>query len=306
MSRIAPVRPSVEDCLIYFEQQGILEQFVAFVDPEHRAYDERIVQQVDQVKGLLHDLRMRSPGGRCEVLADLARSGSCMPVDCELASAWSAICTKRGKRFERLIAQSGGAWQHSGDAAKQSLLALAEIPGALRPSGNLNEKLSFFTGKFGTQNDQQFADRVRKLKPEWFRTTKFAMRRQEIVELINTPGSRRPPSKKHSLGSFLTNMLLADRPSYDQEVRDLIQEKKPGWLREGKLAEKQMRKAMILEMALDRSVHSLPLNLSRRKAAYASPSNPVYDEDFAKQIRKLRPEWFHRRSSREGPGEGFA
>ena len=134
-----PSAQPFDEVMAHFERLAILDHFVSFVDPSHRAFDGRLVREVQRVPGLLLSLQWRSKGGRFKTLLDMAATGQPEPVDNRVGIAWKRICKGSGFEKEAILRASDNRWVGYQACVRARLIALTQRPDAKRPNLSMPE-----------------------------------------------------------------------------------------------------------------------------------------------------------------------
>ena len=126
--------------------------------------------------------------------------------------------------------------------SKDQLLALAKN-GAHRPPSHASSMetrrlamaVTDFTGK-GEWYDQEFADELKKLAPDWFKESRHAGFKAQLLELART-GKPRPTvysknKDERSIASLLSRFMRSSELNYDQEFTDELKKLAPDWFKE--------------------------------------------------------------------------
>lgn len=178
---------------------------------------------------------------------------------------------------------------------KQQLLEMARN-GELRPNKRkhpLGQVLGFYTNPNSECYDVEFDNQIRKLRPDWFifRSDVANQKKQQFLEMACN-GESRPHYTKHPLGYVLYSYTNPKRESYDPEFDKQIRKLRPDWfISIYEIADH--KKQQLLEMARNgepRPNQKQPLGVVL--SFYTNPKNESYNDEFDKQIRKLRPDWF--------------
>lgn len=173
---------------------------------------------------------------------------------------------------------------------RQRILELA-TSGAEKPhhATQLGVALNNYIRKNSTSYNKDFAVKIRKMRPDWFRAT--VANKRQILKLAMSGGEK--PHKGTAIGSSLSCYVSPSSKSYDKSFSEKIRKLRPDWFANTSHSKKQA----ILDMAVDgheKPHYKTPLGAALKN--YLSPSNTAYDSDFSEKIRKLRPDWFSKKT----------
>ena len=177
--------------------------------------------------------------------------------------------------------------QKDSSGKKKLLLELARN-GEARPGRNspLGWALVSYTSPSQITYDPDFDKQIRKLVPQWFLNN--SVEKKKLLLEMARNGEEKPRFDS-PLGNALRNYTSSKKKCYDPDFDKQIRKLAPKWFLDS-AAEK---KELLLKMARNgepRPKRNTPLGWAL--VSYTSPSQKPYDPDFAKQIRKLVPQWF--------------
>lgn len=128
--------------------------------------------------------------------------------------------------------------------------------------------------------------------PELERKLTPARRKMDLLRDMARRGDPRP-SQKTKIGRALSDFTSPSNRSYRPDYHREMKEIRPDWfLSQSQVADQ--KKEQLLEMArngLPRPSHDRT-TLGQSLSNYTRKSSPVYDPEFHKKIKKLRPDWF--------------
>jgi hypothetical protein len=153
---------------------------------------------------------------------------------------------------------------------------------------------SSYVTKSQSGYDARFTDEIRALRPDWFEThfTGAARKKAMLIRMAKR-GEAKPTVRTHPLGRCLRDYTIPGSGSYDGEFRRKLKTLRPEWL-ETTYTKCKKKKTALLRMAREGKAKPVKLShpLTSPFRGYVTPSQPVYDPEFARKIRKLRPDWF--------------
>ena len=172
---------------------------------------------------------------------------------------------------------------------KQQLLEMARNgePKPIQGKHPLGRVLCFYTNPNNSMYDYEFDKQIRKLTPDWFINT-VDENKQKLLEMARN-GDKKPSQKTHQLGWVLWAYTNPNNSMYDYEFDKQVRKLRPDWF----INTVDEKKQQLLDMARNgeprpNKKHPLGAMLGH----YTNPNNSMYDYEFDKQIRKLRPDWF--------------
>ena len=170
---------------------------------------------------------------------------------------------------------------------KQKLLEMAKN-GDARPTRKhlLGRALDNYIYPSSRSYDQTFDKQIRTLRPDWFITQfmKSNEKRQKLLEMAKN-GEPRPIMGRHPMAACF-NEYIQTNLLFKQEIENL----RPDWFTDT-VAE---NKKAIIEMAKNGEPRPIIGHhpMANFLVRYTDPTQPYYYEDFDKEIRSLRPDWF--------------
>jgi hypothetical protein len=174
---------------------------------------------------------------------------------------------------------------------KQRLLEMARR-GEPRPHQTkhpLGRALNSYTSRGSRSYDPQFAKRAMRLAPHWFVSKAQAaeQKKKALLAMAKRGGPR--PSRDNPIGRVLSNYTSTKSHTHDPAFTRKIKRICPDWF----ASSSQTNKNLLIDMA------SKGQPKSDRKSKifcalknYTSKASSAYDAQFAKQIRRLAPQWF--------------
>ena len=155
--------------------------------------------------------------------------------------------------------------------------------------------LKAYTGPTSCSYDANFAEKLREMRPDWFKTCLDPEgKKKEIIELAQS-GADKPQEPDHPLGSSLRNYLCPSSATYDPKFKQTLKKLRPDWFRNRFKSE--TKKKEILELA--KSGANKSEKLVKNLSYYLSPSSSLYDPEFRETLKKLCPDWFRNRFKSE-------
>jgi superfamily II DNA or RNA helicase/chorismate mutase len=238
-----------------------------------------------------------------EELLEMAKKGDKRPITKKhpLGGPLISYTNKRNdcydSNFDKEIRSLRPDWfENSANKKKEELLNMARN-GNERPMAKkhpLGESLIRYTNKSSNCYDDNFANKIKKLQPDWFENS-ANKKKEELLNMARN-GNERPMAKKCSLARvlcFYTNKNNACYdPIFDKEIRKL----RPDWFisQSDKVKEKKIKLLKMAKEGKNRpNQKNNPLGyvfsdyIKKNKKGGSS-----YDPVFDKEIRKLRPDWF--------------
>ena len=169
---------------------------------------------------------------------------------------------------------------------KQELLQIAKS-GKPRPNNKIGvgRYLSNYINKVTNSYDEEFDKEIRNLRPDWFENKSLKIK-QELLQIAKSGKPR--PRKITTLGNALSHYTTKSKsynPDFDKEIRNL----RPDWFENTSIKKKEE----LLQIAKSGKPRpNIKTTLGNALSKYISKSSGSYDEDFDKEIRNLRPNWF--------------
>jgi len=191
---------------------------------------------------------------------------------------------------------------NSADENKTKLLNMAKN-GESRPNKHKNRMGQYLTSytrtptngdRNGSSYDPDFDKEIRALRPDWFVSkTDQAQDKKEQLLKIAKEGKNKPKHRsklEQSLGSYTRKSSSCYDIDFDKKIRIL----RPDWFvtQHDKVNNKKKRLVQIAKSGKSRPKYST--DIGRSLTRYMNVNEACYDAGFAKQIRKLRPDWFKR------------
>jgi len=198
--------------------------------------------------------------------------------------------------FDKKIRELRPGWfENTADINKKKLLKLAKSSTKRPLNGGLDNALIRYTYESQAVYDLVFAEKIRKLRPDWFENT-ADINKKKLLELAKS-GAKRPSSRAKDMRERKLGQALCYYT--DSVFAEKIRKLRPDWFEN--TADK--RKEKLLEIATipgSKRPSKNSRDMRERKfgnslSSYTNGSSDCYDPIFDKEIRKLRPDWFRRR-----------
>lgn len=169
---------------------------------------------------------------------------------------------------------------------KKKLINLAKSG---KPRPKFKTELGKFLGEHTTKKDlkdQEFSKQIRKLRPDWF-ITNAEINKQKLLKIAKS-GAEKPPQRTR-MGMLLYSYV---RRSNNSEFKKKLKKIRPDWfVTRSDIANIKKKKLLVMaKKGYKRKYDSLGRCLSN----YISKGTGNYDPVFARQIKKLRPDWFRK------------
>jgi hypothetical protein len=110
----------------------------------------------------------------------------------------------------------------------------------------------------------------------------------KLLELARSGAKR--PAQRSTLGRVLGAYMTKSGSGYDEDFDKEIKALRPDWFNDTRVAQNKAELVKLAKSGVDRPVHKSTLGSVLN--SYVSKSHKSYDEDFDKEIRVLRPDWF--------------
>jgi superfamily II DNA or RNA helicase len=266
----------------------------AYMTKSGSGYDEDFAKEI---RALRPDWFNDTRAAQYKVqLLELAKSGADRPVHkSTLGSVLGTYVTKSNncydEDFDKEIKALRLDWFNATKVAqhKVKLLELARS-GADRPASR--SKLCLILNNYMTKNgrsyDEDFAKEIRALRLDWFNDTRVVQNKAELVKLAKSGADR--PAGRSKLGGVLGDYMKKSGSGYDEDFDKEIKALRPDWFNDTRVAQNKAELVKLAKSGVDRPVHKS--TLGSVLSSYVSKSHKSYDEDFDKEIRVLRPDWF--------------
>ena len=206
--------------------------------------------------------------------------------------------------FDKEIRELRPDWFESTAGRKEKLLEIAIIPGSKRPNRRANEKerrldsaLCRYASKNSAYYDSAFDKKIRELRPDWFEDITIKKKKERLLEIATTPGSKRPSNsskdpEERQLGQALYSYSCRSKSAYDSVFDKEIRKLRPDWFEN--TADKKKEK--LLEIATipgSKRPNAANNKLGSALCRYTNKKiRASYDPVFDRKIRELRPDWF--------------
>jgi hypothetical protein len=246
----------------------------------------QIAKHIPELAGLLS-----SSANKKQQLLEMARQGEKRPsARTQLGQALYNYLRKSSE-FTNEIKRIRPDWLVSkSDHNKQLLLDFAR-KGKPRPNikTQLGGALKNYTLPNSVSYDPIFAKKIKNFRPDWF-LRKSHLKRQQLLEMAR----KKLPKPDHNtqLGKALKKYTLKTSGGYNAVFDKKIRKLAPNWFisRYDAVNEK---KRQLLEMARKKLPKpSQRTQIGRALGKYTWNKSESYDPVFAKQIKKIRPDWF--------------
>jgi len=163
----------------------------------------------------------------------------------------------------------------------------------------LADKLRSYTDERDKCYDRDFDERIRDLRPDWFIDALIIRKTHKAILLrMAREGSKRPINgsgrDERRLALALWRYTNRNGEEYDHDFDIQIRKLCPDWF----ISTADANRAKLLDLARNgakRPHHSQKISSSL--VAYTNKKSSSYNQDFDKQIRALRPDWFERASA---------
>jgi hypothetical protein len=175
---------------------------------------------------------------------------------------------------------------------KQTLLEMAKRgdPRPIQKKHPLGGCLSNYT-----RNDPVFNKKIRKNRPDWFidRSENADQKKQTLLKMARD--GKPKPHHKTPLGAAFVRFTCDSSSSQDQIFIKKIKKLRPDWFLHKLIQVADKKKQTLIEMAKEgkhKPNHNTPLG--RSLGNYTQKSSNSYNLFFAKEIKRLAPNWFER------------
>lgn len=182
--------------------------------------------------------------------------------------------------------------KESSNKKKEQLLRMAKN-GELKPiagKSELGSSLKNYINKSSDCYDSIFDKKIRELRSDWFITQKDTSNEKKKLLLEMAKNGESRPIMKSSLGKSFYYFTQKKDKCYDEVFYKEIKLIRPDWFNNSS----DKNKKLLLEMAKNGEPRPIsgqnPLGVLF--CNYLNKNNVCYDENFAKQIKELRPDWF--------------
>ena len=177
---------------------------------------------------------------------------------------------------------------------KQNLLQIAKN-GKPRPKQKKHGwggMLCLYTNSKHACYDPEFDKKIRELRPDWFVTQSDGanQKKQQLLEMAKNGEPR--PSQSHKLGRSFYTYTKSKEGCYDPEFSQQIKKLRPDWfVTQSDIA--NQKRQQLLEMAKNGEPRPhFQTSLGRALHGYTNLKRDVYNPEFDKKIKELRPDWF--------------
>jgi hypothetical protein len=200
--------------------------------------------------------------------------------------------------------------RHERSSRRERLLALAAA-GAPRPSSTSNDIIERRLGQSfnnyvnnGPGRDEQFANKIRKLAPGWFKDS-VLIKKHKLIELAKS-GKPRPKQKRASHDeSVLASALCLycsknSKSNYDPVFKAEISSLAPSWF--SKRITPDEYKVQLLQLAesgADKPIPSTNKKLSHELHKFTNHKSEHYDAVFIDKLRKISPLWLETKDEKQ-------
>ncbi|MCU0415282.1 MAG: hypothetical protein MUE91_12935 [Ignavibacteriaceae bacterium] len=118
-----------------------------------------------------------------------------------------------------------------------------------------------------------------------------AENKRKLLEMKDRPKQNSKDPEEKRMASYLNNYTRKKGSSYDSEFHKLIRKAKPQWFIDT-AAESKKRLLELKDRPSSTSKDPETRRLGQALGRYTNNSQEVYDPEFDKLIRKVKPEWF--------------
>lgn len=178
---------------------------------------------------------------------------------------------------------------------KQTLLTMAK-KGEPRPAFGHTKigscLFGYISKKSGTY-DPDFTREIRRIAPDWIVSrSEVMLRNKQLLIDMAKKNQPRPNSVKTKIGALLSNYTNPNSKTHDPAFTRKIRKLAPHWLvSRSQIADQKKR--LLLEMAdKGESKPKSGTKLDNTLFSYLRKDSSSHDPDFARAIKKLRPDWF--------------
>lgn len=176
---------------------------------------------------------------------------------------------------------------NSSEENKKKLLEMARA-GKDRPKQNkdpLGEFLCKYTNVSNDCYDYKFNKEIRELAPHWFIDRK-AENKKKILEIAKNGYPKPKNNLRYCIYSYTNTKSQYYDEKFDKELKSIV----PNWF----INTSYENKKKILEIARQNTKKDIlkEYNLLKDLHRYICKASECYDEEFDKQIKILRPDWF--------------
>lgn len=181
----------------------------------------------------------------------------------------------------------------SSSARKKQLLLEMARRGEPKPrqTTKLGQGLVNYTAKNSDSHDPDFTRKIKRLAPHWFIPQSQSSNENKKKLLLMAVKKRPKPKTNTPIGASLARYTYKTSVSYDPVFEKKIRRVAPHWF----VSSSQIKKQQLLGMAKKgrpRPEYNSTLGCALR--SYILENSDCYDPKFAREIRKLRPDWFRR------------
>ncbi len=152
--------------------------------------------------------------------------------------------------------------------------------------GKIGKLLTAYTCGATTIYSEEFDQTIRQLRPDWFRKPKHNAHNIKI-ELLKVAATVIPISTDIPYFNNFIHYRNKNSKSYDPDFVEQIRAINPSWLLPIFVNQRAYRKSRILEIA---AIEGSP---RPRLDNFVTRCMKGYDQTFVKQLREMRPDWFH-------------
>jgi superfamily II DNA or RNA helicase len=192
-------------------------------------------------------------------------------------------CVKSEKTFAEVFTKD-----IDPDLNKAKLLKLAR-EGAKKPhyKSSLGSALIRYTNQSSGSFDPEFNEKIRDLRPDWFVNT-AAVKKETLLRMAKN-GYQKPPENSPLYTALHMSYTRSVSNSFDPEFNKEIRKLRPEWF----VNTADANKKELLKLASEgaQKPHR-ETSLGSALKTYTCSSSKIFDAEFNKEIRELRPEWF--------------
>lgn len=171
---------------------------------------------------------------------------------------------------------------------KKNVLIDMAISGNRKPDNKtlLFNALRNYTNKASIAYDEQFAKKIKEIRPDWFSKSGEQIKEQVINYIKN---NQKRPQCNSIVSKKIREYINPNHKNYDPQINVLIRTLRNDWF----IDRTKERKNVLLKMAVSGKKRPNCLeSLGRHLCIYVSKNHKYFDEEFAKKIKELRPDWF--------------
>ena len=138
-------------------------------------------------------------------------------------------------------------------------------------------------------SDPDLYHELKSIRPDWFKRT----HKETLLEMAKE--GKPKPTRKTNLRNSLLIYMNPNYGYYDPEFTEEIKSIRPEWLKK-----KMTHKETLLEMAKEgkpRPTRKTQERLYEHLNKFMNQNNEEYDPEFAKELKRIRPDWFKKKKT---------